>query len=640
MTKTFNRLLFICSLTQTLVTAYAANLSAPGLIESYEKLLSIDDIQSNKANSLVAATKKADFDSSADLRLNSYFLRSIILNSDSRYLQLAERGECAFLSLMENGLLKWTAVPATSVLVDSKNKKGELTTSTLPLTNFLQLVYRTKCVTNREQSELFSDKNLTNSVSALTLVVPKTEAECRNVFDQWRASSSLPYLCRFHEILQNGQKAQKALLVLDEKEIGKRHLLQESLNQERFIESNIPFFQRSYISNLCKNLDNEKNYCASYVGQDTWNKVTSGELPLYTMSYLCQDILKKNELTTVDLISCAARIKESPQICHSLNIKNQPALFPKAGCQEAAQALDVAHLKTNFRDCPGAIDTEGITNLFRLQKHFAPENALFPKNDCLSDPYFSFAKMTIDFAGDTDNWPLKICYHEPVLKKEKCEAYIPGNNPNEKMSEGFIIGKILSRLKGAPEKTTCQVVDINNYKPSLLQFQVGCYIVRDTNRCSGPECERKIYYDKNLISGINFRGVFTYEYFSNSYTAEKFSAHNILLETYRLQGKTLKNLTELSFFLSQYKTAVVHGIGCVEDLLPAYFTRSSLNQCRPIPFIIDGVVKKNNNNFLSIRTAVDDLHLPRLISWGFIFSSISNYRELHPLQRWTLYGLK
>ncbi len=640
MTKTFNIALIALSLTQALATARGATLSAPGLIESYEKLLRIDEVQSTKASSLTATAKKGSQDTSGEWRLNSYFLRSIILNSDSRYLRLAERGECAFLSLLENGLLKWTAVSPNSVLIDSKNSKGEMVSSTIPLSSYLQSNYRSKCVINREQSELFSDKNLSNSIKALSLTVPRTEAECHSVFGQWRSNSSLPYLCRLHEVLQNGQRSEANLKNLDDKEIGKRRLFEEAVQQKRIVESAVPFFQRSYISNLCRNLDNEKDYCSSYVGQDTWNKVSGGELPLYTMSYLCQDILKKKELATGDLISCAARMKETPQICHTLSSKGQAALFPKTGCQEAAQALNVAHLKTNYRDCPGSIDTEGVTNIYRLQRHFAPDNATFPQTDCLSDPYFSYAKMSMDFSGDADNWPLKICYIEPVLKKEKCEAYIPGNNQKEKMAEGAIVGKILSRLKGAPDKTMCKVVDLNDYKPSLLEYQVGCFIVRDTDRCSGPECERKIYYDRNPISGINYRGVFLYEYFSNSYTSEKFSAHNVLLETYRIQSKPIKNLTELSFFLGQYKTALVHGVGCVEDLLPAYFTRTSLNQCRPIPFIIDGVVKKDNNNFLSVRSAVDDLHLPRLISWGFVFSSVANYRELHPLQRWSLYGLK
>lgn len=618
-----------------------SELMAPGLIESYEKLLRIDETQSTKAQDLIKAANKNQTDFLGEqTSLNSYFLRSLILNSDSRYLSLAQRGECSFFALLENNLLKWSEGTASTVLVDAKNSKGEMMSGSLPVTQYLNQQYRSKCVTNREQRELFADRNLSRSLPNVNFIVPRTESECRSVFEQWKSNDTLPYLCRIHEDIQTGARAEKQLKSLDPKEIAKRRQFETQINQKRFLEETVSFFQRSYISNLCKNLENEKEYCSSYIGQDTWNKVTNGELPLYVMSSLCEDILNKTTLTTNDLVSCAARMKDVPGSCQTLNAKTQPALFPKPNCKEAAQALNVAHLKTDYRDCPGSIETEGITNLYRLMKHFSPADQKMITTDCLSDPYFSFGKMSLEFSGDSDNWPLKICYKDPVNKKENCLPYIPGNNPKEKLAEGSVLGKILSRIRGAPERTNCRVVDITNYKPSFLEFQVGCFIVKDTRNCSGPECERKIYLDNTEINGISYQGVFQYEYFANSYTTEKYSAQNILSETMKIQNKPIKNLTELSFFLSQYKTAVVHGIGCAEDLLPNFFTRKNLNECRPLPFIIDGVVKKDNNNFLSVRSGVDDLHLPRLISWGYVFSAVSNYRELHPLQKWALYGLK
>jgi len=638
MTK-INNAAFIFSLLLQLHTAFAENFSAPGLIESYEKLLGLDELQSSKAVGLLTG-KKSPGPPTGEMRLNSYFLRSIFINSETRYVSLAEQGECTFLSLLENGLLKWSNLPANSVLIDEKKSESEIISSIISLPVFLQTNYRTKCTSNREQNELFSEKNLTATIKNLSLKIPRSETECHNIFAQWRANNSLPHLCRLHELIQNGQKAEKIINGLDEKEMEKRRSLEKSIREKNLIENAVPLFERSYISNLCKNLNNEKEYCETYIGQDTWNKVINGELPSYTMSFLCQDILKKSEITNKDFILCAAKMKNTPKLCHAINLKERTTLFPRPNCQEVALALNSGHLKTDYRDCPSSIDTEGITNIFRLQRHFAPDSALFPNNDCHSDPYFSYAKMVIDFAGDTDNWPLKICYTDPVLRKEKCVAYIPGNNLKEKMAEGVVVGKILERLRGVPDKTTCKIIDVNDFKPSLLQYQTGCFIVRDTNNCATDGCERKIYYDKNLISGISFRGAFFYEYFANSYISEKFSSQNILAETYRLQNKVLKNLTELNFFLEQNKKGVAHAVGCVEDLLPQYFSRSALNQCRPIPFIIDGVVKKNNNNFLSVRSSVDDLHLPRLISWGFVFSALSNYRELHPLQKWTLYGLK
>ena len=65
----------------------------------------------------------------------------------------------------------------------------------------------------------------------------------------------------------------------------------------------------------------------------------------------------------------------------------------------------------------------------------------------------------------------------------------------------------------------------------------------------------------------------------------------------------------------------------------------SPTQCSPIPFIIDGLKKEGELYKFTLRTAIDDLHSPREISWPLIYSAVERYSHFHPLKKWNLYGI-
>jgi hypothetical protein len=64
-----------------------------------------------------------------------------------------------------------------------------------------------------------------------------------------------------------------------------------------------------------------------------------------------------------------------------------------------------------------------------------------------------------------------------------------------------------------------------------------------------------------------------------------------------------------------------------------------MNQCSPLPFIIDGMIKNDDKAVFVTRTAIDSLQAPRLISWSNIFSAVKSYQLLHPMRLWTMYGM-
>ena len=51
-------------------------------------------------------------------------------------------------------------------------------------------------------------------------------------------------------------------------------------------------------------------------------------------------------------------------------------------------------------------------------------------------------------------------------------------------------------------------------------------------------------------------------------------------------------------------------------------------------------IEKNGESLLISRLAIDDVHTPRFLLWPNIFNAISAYQELHPLNLWTLYGIR
>jgi hypothetical protein len=131
----------------------------------------------------------------------------------------------------------------------------------------------------------------------------------------------------------------------------------------------------------------------------------------------------------------------------------------------------------------------------------------------------------------------------------------------------------------------------------------------------------------------------TLDYFPSSIAEERYSQNYILTRDYKQNGKLLNNLSAILTFFKQSKHGILHGIGCAEELLPSFFRSQSLNQCSPLPFIIDGLIRENDQTVFVTRSGVDSLQAPRLISWSLVYSAVKAYQQSHPLRLWTLYGL-
>lgn len=489
-------------------------------------------------------------------------------------------------------------------------------------------------------STLFDLENMSRTIKAIKFQTPKNRNQCVGIFKEWQDNSYTPYLCKIPEIINEAKKSRIKLDSTPESEVLRRRYYRQKISLAETVASKVPFFERSYLENLCQSITNQDQFCSTYLASDVWNKVLNGELPKYKMEFKCQEFLKKpGPLKQNQLRSCATKFNNAPDSCVELGAKSYPALYPRNKCDTISDALSHGNLKTNYQDCPAHVDNEGIVNIHRIINHIKQRDISSTPQTCASETNYSFAKLNIDYKN-ADAWPMKICFRDRIEDKEICEQYIPGNNPNSNLSEGAVISKILYRIKGTPSNLKCKNVTKERYNPNMLEYKVGCWVVYDDNICTPLHCPKRIFVDQKLVTELKFIGKPLFEYFPNSFSNEKYSLINIIQETYKVDSKKIRNLTELKYFFDNFKGSIIHGIGCAEDLYPTRFHKVSFNQCSPLPFIIDGYRKAYGNTFLSLRTGIDDIHSPRPLVWNYLFNAVAGYKELHPLNLWALYGIK
>ena len=619
MPNLFCKIFILAGLTALSSKAYSQNQENPGIIESLERLLEVhnkqfDQTKTNSQSNLKAISEINDL---GEIKIDPQFMRSLIFNSDNNFLRLSQKNECKFYSTLENNLLKTKEGDVENIIFNFKNKDNKIETAIIPKNDFFEQIYKKKCLNNKEFSALFSEVNFQKTIEGIKFLVPKNKLECENIYKEWLENAYTPYLCNIQQIIKKSKNFKKV-----------------DLYKEKIVS-----FKRTYLDNLCSNLNSPLRFCENYLKDDIWNKVINGEAPSFKLSFKCQNLLTKNEIDSNELKTCASKLIAEPTICETKGTKNSPAFFPLTNCNSISDALNNSKLKTNYHDCPGNVDNEAMTNIHRIVSHFAQKSNPIKNEACEGETNYTFARLNFSIKHD-EGWPLKICFYNNIKSKEECLPYIPGSKEGEPLSENQIVAKILYQQKGAPAKTKCRIVDSKTYNPLRSDFKFGCFIVNDAENCTTLSCDKKIIWEDKLVSGIRFTGKPIFDYFPSAFLNERYSFLNMINEVNGTQGRAINNLTDLKFYLNTMPNSIIHGIGCVEDLLPEDFQRTVINQCHPMPFIIDGHLVKNNETWLVLRAAIDDLHSPRLTLWHNVFNSVSAYRELHPLNTWTLYGIK
>lgn len=614
----------------------------PGILFPLEQIVNAQTSRLNILNAKANANPASisTIDSSKNTLIDTTFIRSLLIHSESSYLALSRQGECAFYASLENNLLRGPdGIPTTiPVIATAKGKETEELFS-MERRALLNIVYKKSCVSNRDLGALFRLENLEKTVNGFNFAIPKSEKECQNVLKEWANNSYLPYLCGVHEKIQEGNRAELQLSTTPATDLMSRRLLGTRIREKNQINSKTTLFQRNYFGALCEGLDDSSKFCSPFLTNEIWPKVVAGEKPAWLIDRRCEQLIGKSPVNGRDLVTCAGKLKNQPQTCVSLGAAEYPALFPRPNCNELSDALIVEKLITRYRDCPGNLDNGTITNGYRLWSHFLNKNEYVSPTECAQVPSLAFAEESLK-SDPKEGWPLAVCYQNRAREKRECLSYVPGPHSTSKLSENLVVKKILVDNYGMGTDSDCRIIRVKDYNPTLLEFKNGCYIVYEDNICTLTNCRRKIVLNEKAIEGLEFTGRALFSYFSDSIAQTKSTLQSLLRETLKIEAREIRNLTELTFYLNELKTAIIHGIGCAEELLPSFFKRTYLNQCTPLPFILDGISKRGNGDDVVIRTSLDDIHSPRLIPWNFVFNAVSTFQDQHLLKTWTLYGIK
>ncbi len=614
----------------------------PGVLFSLEKIVGA---QSARFNSLIKkATNNpasiSKIDSSKKIEIEPTFIRSMLIHSEPSYIALARQSKCSFYATLENDLLRGpNGVPDSIPIMATIKEKETPELLSIDRNNFIDIVYKKECAANRDYASLFEKNNLKKTIDSFTFSVPQSEKQCHNLLNEWASNSYLPYLCGIHEKIQDGERAELQLSQTPASELLTRRIFGSRIKARDEINNLTSIFQRSYISSLCQGLDNKQKFCAPFLTDEIWPKIIAGEKPAWLIDRRCQELIGKKTISGQDLVNCAGRFKKQKSLCSNLGSKTYPALFPKPDCTELSDALLASKLITRYRDCPGNLDNGTITNGFRLWSHFLATDNQVSSAQCAQVPALAYATESLK-VDPKEGWPLSICFKDRASESRECLSYVPGPSQTSSLSENVIIKKILVNNFEMASDSDCKIIQGSNYNPSLLEFKNGCFIIYQDNICTLSNCDRKIILNQKEITGLEFIGDPLFSYFSDSLAQTKSTLQSLLRETLKIESKEIRNLTELTFYLKNLKSAIVHGIGCAEEILPSFFRRMYFNQCTPLAFIIDGISDRGNGDDVVIRTTVDDIHSPRVIPWNYIFNSVSAFQTQHLLKTWTLYGIK
>lgn len=611
---------------QTTPLATPQKTEYPGILQTFENLIQVDNTKfKNKITALTTANRGGvDLTGVTDLELDPDFLNSVILHSDSGYIKLASTSKCRFYDTILTDLLKDAEGKIKHVLVTYKGKEGKREEAVILKKDFLNRVVTVECPETQKLIDQFQVKNLDKTLNSTLFEIPSGPDQCRNIHVDWLNNPKTPYLCQIHEYIKEARAGQG-----DPKDLPQRQAMM------RLLEKKLSLVQRDYIGTLCTHLEREELFCDRFLSVSFWNKVAAGlEDKVYVADY-CR--VAGGELTDGQVKNCLPRLQKEVDLCHYGDGKNQ-GLTPHMDCDGVSLALNHSHLRANYQDCPGNSDQLGATNFARIFLNITGESVKPTQGVCS----VVSAAETLNFNEKFDNdeaWNLEACYQDQARGREICTKTFFGEYGKHPLSYTNVVAGILKETRGADPATTCKMVDAATYNPLLLEFKSGCFILFERDKCFISQCKHRVLFNDRNIDLITIKSGPGYEYFPLTVRGERTSLQYLLTRDYKRTGRSLNNLSDLTTFFKKSKKGIIHGIGCAEDLLPSFFRTRAVNQCTALPFILDGVIKNENQVAFVGRSAADTLQAPRIMSWSNIFSAVKAYQGQHPLKIWTLYGL-
>lgn len=615
------------SLAQSTPLATPANTEYPGIIQTFEKLIKIDnDKFTLRKDALVKNGKMFQAtDNVTSIDLNPDFLNSIILHSDPGYLRLAGTDKCRFYETILTDLVRSAEGKITNVLLNYVEKDTPQS-AVMNRKDFLNRVVTKECPETQKMIASYQIKTLPDTLKKIDFEIPTGIDQCRNVHLNWLNNPNTAFLCQIHEYMKEARLGSG-----DPKDLEQRRAV------ARILDGKLSLIQKDYLNNLCNHLDDEDLFCEEFLNVSFWTRIAGGYKSRIYAEDICRGIYKTQGLSDPQYMECLARLKKEKDLCLYPAGRNS-GLRPQPDCDLLSTALNLSAYNATFKDCPGNSGQMIMTNMGRIITHFNNGEAGQFEGSCSSHS----AGITFNFNKTLDNdevWDIETCYDSQSQGKEICSKTFLGKFANLPESYPLIVANILKRTRGADESVSCEMIDAADYNPLLLKYKVGCYIIYDREKCYQAQCQHRILYNDREINYIRFKGNGKLPYFPQTVRDERTSQHYLLTHDYKKTGRQLSSQAAMTGYFRRTKNGIVHGVGCAEDLLPTFFKAEALNQCSPLPFVLNGMIQENDKVIFVMRTAADSLQAPRLISWSMLFSAVKSYQRTHPIKTWTMYAL-
>ncbi len=610
-----------------------------GFIDNVQKLITIDrEIFQKKASQFSKISTSYEKLTQETPYLDPDFILSLFLHTNSNYLSLIKEDPCFLHLLIDAGIAQAANGKISDVFLEIE-KKGEKQTFFVPSKDFHALCLTKQCPHFKDIKENFLPSKLKATFQSQQFNIPTDEASCQEIHNYWRKNPNTPYFCRIAEI---GKEARLLNQALTGKELTLRAKKTSEMKLQNYqtILKALPQQKLQYLENVCNSLKDASKFCQLYLNMSFWKRVASTLLFTEELEPYCPILSKKKTKDFVE--KCARQLDNNPLMCTLPSNQYTSSFAPRPNCLELDETLKHRRLNAPYQDCPSAINNEAITHFGRLINHLQRKNAFTTDENTCHTIHSSSVLSMLKQGDHTKFWNNSLCYHDPVKGGEVCLPVINGDFPGNENSEGEVLTYILNRTKGMSEKQKCQAISKVKFKPQLLEYKTGCFLIFDPETCFSDHCPKKIIWNEKELTNIRYETGITVPFYPVNLAEAAYSLSRSMRKLEIAKFKNLNNFSLLRFFLEQKSHRLAQALGCQEDFFPGFFKKFSFGQCTPVPLIIEDAYedRATSEKWVVIRSAIDQVHSPRRILWNNLFSGVKNYQQHHPLGTWTLQGVE
>lgn len=604
-----------------------------GFYKNFEELIKI-----NKSNYLKKLEKLTtnlselnDLTDPNQAELDPDFINTLIFYTPSRYSALVSKDRCSLYDVILADLAQSHEGNIRFFIVRYKNSSGKLKTVAVNRNTFMDKVAYQQCPSIQNFFRYFTISNLPKTLKTINLSTPNSDSECLEVHQQFMGDYKTPYLCKISDTIKGIPKLEQRLRNTSKS----NYRLQQTLKRElRIANKYVEFLNDDaidYLNSLCSNIEKPRLFCESFFKSSFWERSETGERSSYYIYNMCRDHVDKIGLNKKDLRRCSRAFTDQKNLCHYLGYQ-EDVLLPKSNCSELSERLNRSTLYSDYYDCPGEVGNDGIINATRIINHFE-RDVYVNKNACNTTSTNVFARF-INEMTDGRFWNVGVCWDNKIYTREECFPMVYGDIPDSDLSISEVIKRTLTRSRGFGQDQKCEFVTTSQFNPNLLKYKNGCYIIYDKSNCYGTYCDFKIVVNEREVKELRIKSGSEFDYYPKDFQGANYAVEKLIRNRFKLISKDIINIAFLKSVFKEHPEAIIHGIACAEDLLPNFYHKKVLNQCRPLPFIVDGYKEDKGIISVIMRTAHDSLHAPRLVPWSYLFSSLKDYQRRHPLNKW------